>query len=464
MPLLQRQSERRHGYADLLRYPQRYRVLWRLWSGGSTRLLLWADPEYVRRYAESARLYDGDSIDVNEMQATKMLGEPHDKAPWAFVNAKYRNGEYEFERYWHFFQVWGRVSYNPRTPADVWRHEFERRYGAAGPELMAGLHEASKVVPRIVAAAYRYSLFPTTRGWAEMQRQGDLPQFATLEGSDTEQFMSPKDEARSLLDRTPTSKRRPEDTAKWFADTADRILAHVSRVDGSRLNGEGAATVADLKILAWLARFYAERLPAAVSYNLYKDTGSKAELKDAIDGERRAIAAWEKVVESASDVYANEVAFGAHAVGFPRHWREELDGLRSGVAKWSAGLGDIAIGVGPTRLGRGADSTPPQVTLQPGAKARPGAPFTVAARAEDPSGIASLRLRYRHLTQVEDYKTADMTPDPKTGLYSAAIPGDFITSTWDLIYFIEAIDKAGNGRNYPDLEKGAPYVIVPVAR
>ena len=50
------QHDRRHGYADLLQYPQRYRVHWQLWSGGTTRLLLWGDPEYVRRFAATARL------------------------------------------------------------------------------------------------------------------------------------------------------------------------------------------------------------------------------------------------------------------------------------------------------------------------------------------------------------------------------------------------------------------------
>ena len=32
------QKDRRHGYADLLRYPQTYRVHWQLWNGGTARL------------------------------------------------------------------------------------------------------------------------------------------------------------------------------------------------------------------------------------------------------------------------------------------------------------------------------------------------------------------------------------------------------------------------------------------
>ncbi|MEO8184313.1 MAG: hypothetical protein ABI895_36310, partial [Deltaproteobacteria bacterium] len=38
------QHNRRHGYADFLRYPQRYQMTWRLWNGGTSRVLLWGDP------------------------------------------------------------------------------------------------------------------------------------------------------------------------------------------------------------------------------------------------------------------------------------------------------------------------------------------------------------------------------------------------------------------------------------
>ena len=194
------QRNRRHSYADLLRYPQRYRVHWQLWNGGTTRLLLWGDPDYVRRFAASARLYDGDSFEVNEMLATKMLGEPHDEKPFDILNPAYRYYDYEFERYWQFYRLWGRLSYNPETPAEVWEHEFTTRFGPqAGPPVSKALQLASQVLPRIVAASYRYSNFPTTRGWAEMNRQGSLPEYAGEQGSDIQQFLNVRDEARSIV-------------------------------------------------------------------------------------------------------------------------------------------------------------------------------------------------------------------------------------------------------------------------
>jgi len=219
----QNQRDRRHGYADLLNYPQRYKVQWQLWNGGTARFLLWADPDYVRRFVASARLFDGDSFDVNEMLATKMLGEPHDAEPRDILNPRYKYYDYEFERYWYFYQLWGRLGYNPETPAETWERAFERRFGAAaGKHVMTSLHLASRVLPRIVAASYPYSFFPTTRGWAEMMRMGDLPRYANEHTTDTEQFMNARDRARSILNGTDTAMRTPEETARWFAQVGEQ--------------------------------------------------------------------------------------------------------------------------------------------------------------------------------------------------------------------------------------------------
>src|SRR5207244_6766031 len=99
-----------------------------------------------------------------------MEAQPHDAKPFDLLTPAYRYYDYEFERYWHFFQVWGRVGYNPQTSAEIWRGEFERRFGrAAAPHVEAALHRASQVLPMIVAAVYPYKLFPTTRGCAERQ-------------------------------------------------------------------------------------------------------------------------------------------------------------------------------------------------------------------------------------------------------------------------------------------------------
>jgi hypothetical protein len=458
----QDQRNRRHGYADLLHYPKRYQVHWQLWTGGTARLLLWGDPDYVRRFASAAKLYGGDSFDVNEMLATKMLGEPHDATPIDILNAPYRYYDYEFERYWHFYQLWGRLTYAPETPSDLWDKEFAGRFGAAaGPHVEAALHRASGVLPHIVAAAYRYSNFPTTRGWAEMQRQGTLEQFAGLEGSDTEQFMPPSAEAKRLLAGTPTSLRRPDDVGAWFAETADAIdkeLAAIAPPAGE--HRELTSTITDCRILSALARYYAARLSAAVSYDVFKQNGSLAAFDAAVADERRAIAAWSSIVTAAGDVYAASLPFGARPY-FPRHWSEELGKLKTDF--------DALLASRPAADKPGARFPPapldvamPTVTVDRPANADPGRDLAVTAHATG-APIRSVTLRYRHLTQYEDYQSVTMTAG-RDGVFTGRIPAAFVTRDWDVMYFVEVITKDGGGANYPDLDRDTPYVIVPVRR
>ena len=274
------QHNRRHSYADLLRYPQQYKVHWRLWNGGTARILLWGDPEYARRFVESTHLYDGDGFEVNEPLATKMEGQPHDMKPFDLLNPPYRYYDYEFERYWHFFQVFGRIGYNPNISAEVWHREFERRFGKeAAPALETALHRASWILPRIVASCYPYRGFPMTAGWAEKQHLGDLPTYAKAEGSDVEQFENFDEEAQRLIDGGETAKVRPQETSRWFAQTAEAVNAQIAEAEkriGDHRNKEFDSTVVDLKILANLALYHSRRIPAAVSYRLFVRTKDRS--------------------------------------------------------------------------------------------------------------------------------------------------------------------------------------------
>src|ERR1019366_3342014 len=286
-----------------------------------------------------------------------------------------------------------------------------------------------------------------------------LSQYADEQGSDIQQFLNVRQEARSIAEATDTAVRRPEETSGWVQQTADGILAQVALAEkaaGLDASKEFRATIADLKILAGLARYHAERLLAGVCYNLYKETGDLGSFDDAIAYETRALDAWGGIVASASNVYSENLAFGAHAVGFSRHWKEEQQLLardfeqlqaerRASVAK--AGAMHFAL---PAASGAALS-----------ARLLPAGPrLEIAARVTAPAGVKWVRLRYRHATQYEDYQTAEMTLDAGTGNYTARIPAAFVNRQWDLMYFIEVVDRKGAGRMFPDLEVETPYVVI----
>ena len=468
------QFDRRHSYADLLRYPQRYKLHWRLWNGGTARVLLWGDPDYARRFAESTRLYDGDGFEVNEPLCTKMEAQPHEAKPFDLLTPAHRYYDYEFERYWHFFQVFGRVGYNPNTPPEVWQREFEKRFGPeAAPFVEKGLHQASWVLPRIVASCYPYSAFPMTRGWAEKQRLGDLPAYAKAEGSDIQQFASFDEEARMLLEGDETAKTRPGENSRWFAQTAVDISAQVAEAGkriGSHRNREFDSTITDLKILANLALFHSRRIPAAVSFRLFERTKEPKALDDAIAAEREAVEAWRQLVVAAGDFYAEDLMMGVRGASLCGHWKDELAALERGLAALERQRRELkatneAMTAPRYRPFAGpGNGDAPVVVHQPVKTATVGKPLTIAAEVSDPSGVKWVRLRYRSVNQHEDYRTLPMLPAGGIDHYRAVIPAEDIAPAWDLMYFIEAMDNKGNGRIHPDLNQETPYVVVKIQR
>ena len=465
------QHNRRHGYADLLRYPQEYKIHWRLWNGGTARILLWGDPEYARRFVESTHLYDGDGFEVNEPLATKMEGQPQETKPFEVLKPDYRYYDYEFERYWHFFQAFGRVGYNPQTPPDVWRREFERRFGKeAAPYLEKGLHQASWILPRIVASSYPYRAFPMTAGWAEKQRLGDLPSFAMAEGSDVQQFENFDEEAERLIAEGETARIRPQDNSHWFAKVASAVMDQVAAAEkriGDRRGKEFNSTVTDLKILSHLALYHSQRIPAAVNYRLFVRTKDARALDDAIVYERSAIEAWRQLVASAGDVYADDLLMGARSRHLCGHWKDELAELEKGLlALEQERRNPSAAAAKPAPRYQAANepAESPVVIHQPIATAPAGKPLTIAAEVRAPSGVKWVRLRYRSVTQFDEYRTLPMLSNGTSGRYQAVVPAEHIVPQWDFMYLLEVMDNKGHGRIYPDLNETTPYIVVRLTR
>jgi len=427
------QHDRRHGYADLLSYPQRYKIHWRLWNCGTSRILLWGDPEYVRRFVQSTYLYDGEGFEVVEPLATKMQDHPHDIKPFELLKPQYRYYDWEFERYWHFFQVFGRVGYNPQTQPEVWRREFERRFGKqAAPFIESAIHLASKILPRIVAYNYPYNLFPTTRGWVEKQRMKDLPEYAGALPSDTQQFLSITEAAKCQLEGKDSAKIWPQQSSLWFERISNDVMDLVKQAEkliGNNQNREFDTTIADMKILANLAMYHSHRAKAGVSYALFENGRDLNALNDAIVHESSAIKAWEKLVEAAVDIYHSNLMMGRESAGLSGHWRDELDQLKKGLEKLKEKRKSF-------RLTVTADK--PLIAHVPVRRTVTGNDLVVRATVNAKEPIASVRVaytsgrgkcRYSEMRQMEQH------------IYRTVIPGSQVKE--GLNYYIEAFDKSG---------------------
>ncbi|MDR2233389.1 MAG: hypothetical protein LBE56_09740 [Tannerella sp.] len=470
------QMERRHGYADMLRYPQDYKVYWRLWTGGTARMLLWGSPEYARRFIESAKLYDGDSYDVLEPLATKMVTRPHDDEPFELLNPAYKYYEYEFERYWHYYQVFGRIGYNLGQSPDIWNHEFEKRFGRAATYLQQAMHQASWVLPRIVASCYPYQAFPTTRGWAEKQPFGRLSRYATIEGTDVQVFASFDEEAKLLIEHGETAKLLPSVNSARLKEISDQINELVQKAEngaGKSQSNEFKSTVNDLKILSNLALYHSRRIPAAVNYRLFERTKDVAALDRAIEHEKNAIQAWSQIVDAAGDVYSKTLDFGVEGsmssslrLDIRGHWSDELTYLETGLeelVKQRASLTSVNDTIKAPEYQaspRSDNNVLFQVDLDMIEKSPVNKALTIRAKVTGVNGVKWVRLRHRPVNQMIEYKTLRMVPTSVADIFEATIPVQDINPRFDLMYFIEVMDNNGNGKIYPDMNLQTPYVFV----
>ncbi len=294
-----------------------------------------AIPEYVRRFAATTHLGGAEGFEVAEPLATKMAGYPHDMKPFELLSPSYRYYDYEFQRYWHFYQVFGRVSYNPNTPSEEWDRQFVARFGqGAAPFVERGVHRASQILPEIVAYCLPAALFSTTRGWPERQREGNLHEYAGATPSDTEQFESLQDAADDILQGRTSPKITPMETSKWFARASNdvrQLIAQAEQHAGPKPGREFVSTIVDLKILSDLAAYHSRRIPAGLSMALFEKTHDLNALDDAILHEQEATDAWAEIVRDAGDVYNFDMKLGLSEFDLSGHWRDDLVMLQQGI-------------------------------------------------------------------------------------------------------------------------------------
>ncbi len=109
-----------------------------------------------------------------------------------------------------------------------------------------------------------------------------------------------------------------------------------------------------------------------------------------------------------------------------------------------------------------SDTIGPEIRHQPLPAAEPGRPITIRAKVSDPEGVAVVRLYFRPLADDRPYECIVL--EKQGSDYVGTIPGEIIVPEFEFIYFLEAVDEAGNGRFFPDWKTATPYYIVPVKR
>lgn len=181
-----------YSYRSYLSYPQAYKVIWQIRQNGTQRVFPWGHPEFIARTARNSHLGGAIGFCTEPINcyypAYDYLHRDDAECAW------YR---WMYQRDWYFYDVWGRMTYNPEVPDRVWLRKFKDRYGAkTGEALYRAFTAASEIIPY---AKMVYSMGPDHRNHApELETAGGVHIWADAGPFDEQNVQFPREYAERL--------------------------------------------------------------------------------------------------------------------------------------------------------------------------------------------------------------------------------------------------------------------------
>ena len=447
--------------------PKNYSIIWQIRAHGTHRVFYWGSPEFARRTVRSCKLGDGVGFSMEPMEAYLPA------ADYLHHNPKTNHAFYKWmvEREWVWHLIWGRTAYDPDVPDQVFVNEFARRFGPqAGPLVFKALEEGSKIVPFIYAyhsvgldhqefapefetgdhaPGARSRLWQGTR---LVPYGGNIDDFLSVDTLDRTAMAIPKVYADDLLQGHTSGKMSPWEAANYLeaaAKTSEQRIAQAANLNPRSLQNFDCIRL-DIEALAWLARYYRDRILSATHLALYERTTHHPELTQTFDYMRRAVADWDHLSEITEEHFGFVPEYIRMGVKDFR-WRDEgrslgvdldqIDNLETAFRQLSTrGQQSVTIGHVP----------PPKVAPRQALKLT----ATLATALRDPH----VYLFYRNSGEVGYTQVELRREDEFQRTWSGEIPADQVVPGF-LEYYFEA-DAARVGPYGGTIERRSPYHVL----
>ena len=469
----------RYGFGDFLREDRNYDLMFRFWPG-TQRLLLWGDPVFAAGYGRFSTIGGSLGVELCEplsFKGRKDSGQPGGRDPYA--DPSLQLGRDDWKKYAYTYRLWGRLLYDPGADPSTWRRYLRKEFGAASESVERALGSASRVLPLVTTV---HGIGASNNGyWPEMYINMPIAHGARSEHYDRD-TVEPKtfggvssfdpmlfdridDHADDLVAGRRSGRYTPTDFASWLERLADDAEGDLEQARAGSPDTQAPAfrrMAIDVTVQVGLARFFAGKTRAGLSYALFDRTGAWEHLGDAVASYEQARDAFARVVEVTTGIYREDITFGERPSEHG-HWADRLPAIVEDVAALTSQYEDARA--------EGARTSPRDLPVIP-CSDRPAShhePATEFVRgAELPivvgfDGVLDGRvvLHYRHLNQGEEYQHVELSPND--GGFAGTIPDSYTDSPYPLTYFFTVHDASGDAWLVPGFDEtlaNQPYHIV----
>jgi hypothetical protein len=477
----------RYSYGDLLKHDRRYGVIYRIWPG-TQRCLLWGDALTAAGDAKAGSFCGSLGIDLFEPLSFKGRhgsGLPGGRCAYEDASLK---PSHDWEKFEYSYCIYGRNLYNPQTDPSAWRRILQRQYRSAAPAVEKALSNASRVL-RLLTADREPSAANNVY-WPEIYTNMPIVDaernhlyhdtltpkiFNNVSSLDPEIFSQINDFADEMLKGNRSGKYSPLEVAQWLEDLSSQASTNLAKAEKEAIDHRSPVwrrMALDVSIQSSLGQFFAWKIRSGVLYELFKQSGERSALQEALSAYRRARGHWAEAARRAKGAYMSDITYGIEK-NLRGSWQDRLpaiDGDISDMGKELAQSEEHSSGqtekvqqairealARPKRLWYPCHHTPAR-HFKPGDSLRIDLSVEAGGSRQSPK---SVRLNYRHVNQGEYYEELSMEAEGQH--FHAQIPAAYTKSPYALQYFFELRSSAADAWLYPGLGASLtqqPYFVV----
>ncbi|WP_157961078.1 hypothetical protein [Lutibacter citreus] len=287
--------------------PKNYKMAWMM-RNEDFLMLNWSNTDFIRKHIEVN--------DHKDIVAGYFVGSE------TFIPAKeYRMSpdvkyewKYAFEKQWEFYQIWGRLLYNPELSDSYFIEQCKLKYGNdVGEKFFKTLQIASEM-PLSLASFYQgtwdFTLYcegflngkQLYRNYKEAGeafiRIDEMITHPTLDKRylNIDEFTNKKLSKTVILDEEIT----PIEVANKMKNNGEKILIHYNEIksksDKNEINYQ--VELNDIKAWAYLSLYFSAKLNGAILLDEAVKTNNKNLQAQAIEHLKNAAVQWEKLIEA----------------------------------------------------------------------------------------------------------------------------------------------------------------------
>lgn len=282
--------------------PTAYKIVWTA-RNEDFFCLRWGVPLFVRNHVlQNARSYSGGYIIGSEtyIPAKDYFTKDSIDLPW----------RYAFERQWLFYQLWGRLMYEPKTTDEIFQKEFTRRYGNAGAQLLKASSLAGNTPLQLASyfdCGWDFTLY--SEGMMALDNTVKRVEYISIDRLikqpplDTS-YISIAEYVKRTGSKTIFDKKEftPFMIAERLEGNCNEALKLVNKIKVSD-NKALLYEVADIKTWSYLGLHLAEKIKGGVALHTYRTHGGETNKQNAIKHLQKALGYWDNIISITRPLY-----------------------------------------------------------------------------------------------------------------------------------------------------------------